>query len=208
MSDKTIRIVGIDPSLSSSGLCLLRINHENSVVSKNIKPEKSPADYETRFERYNEIHDQIVKFVSDSKPNLIVIEGYSFGSRGRSMFDLAELGGLIRNSIIGAGHPLIEVSPPRLKKFVYKGNASKDVAHEKMKEEVDFFNGVSQEDQLDAAIASLFGLYLLMAYKGINDIEYGNLDETCIEDAMEHINSTNIQKVKNQHRFWNFSNLC
>lgn len=59
--------------------------------------------------------------------DLVVIEGYSFGSQGRSVFDVAELGGCVRFLLHRLGKSWVDVPPATLKKFATgKGNAPKD----------------------------------------------------------------------------------
>ena len=58
---------------------------------------------------------------------LVVLEGYSFGSQGRAIFQIGELGGVVRFWLWGHGLPTVEVAPSTLKKFsTGKGNCGKD----------------------------------------------------------------------------------
>jgi len=58
---------------------------------------------------------------------LVVIEGYAFGARGGSVFDIAELGGIVRWELLLADIPFVDVPPSTLKKYATgKGNAGKD----------------------------------------------------------------------------------
>lgn len=58
--------------------------------------------------------------------DLAVIEGYSFGSRGRSVFNIAEWGGVARFTLYRIGVPFVEVPPAVLKKYATgKGNSPK-----------------------------------------------------------------------------------
>lgn len=60
--------------------------------------------------------------------DLVVIEGYSFGSKGRSVFDVAELGGCVRFLLHRLGVPYVDVAPSSLKKYAAgKGNCGKDM---------------------------------------------------------------------------------
>ena len=62
------------------------------------------------------------------RADLVVLEGYSFGSKGRALFDIAELGGIIRMTLLDHEYPYVEVPPSSLKKFATgKGNAPKDL---------------------------------------------------------------------------------
>jgi len=58
---------------------------------------------------------------------IAVLEGYSFGSQGRAVFQIGELGGVVRFWLWGHRIPTVEVAPSALKKFATgKGNSPKD----------------------------------------------------------------------------------
>jgi Holliday junction resolvasome RuvABC endonuclease subunit len=50
-------------------------------------------------------------------PDVVSIEGYSFGSKGRALTGLAELGGVIRLQCWSAGIPYLDVPPAVLKRY-------------------------------------------------------------------------------------------
>lgn len=59
-------------------------------------------------------------------PAQAVLEGYSFGSRGRAVFSIAEWGGIARLVLVDRGVPFVEVAPAVLKKYATgRGNAPK-----------------------------------------------------------------------------------
>lgn len=59
--------------------------------------------------------------------DVVVVEGYSFGSQGRATFSVGELGGAVRVALFDAGVPFVEVPPAVLKKFAAgSGSATKD----------------------------------------------------------------------------------
>ena len=58
---------------------------------------------------------------------MVVIEGYSYGSKGRALFDIGELGGVLRVLFYELGLVVVEVPPSNLKQFATgKGNAGKE----------------------------------------------------------------------------------
>lgn len=114
-------VVGIDPSLTATAVCWLNEGEKMTEVTiYSSKPAKGLYD---RMERYRRLISSIV--CSVDVESFIMLEGYSYGSRGRAILDMAEFGGLLREALMGFGR-VIEVPPTVLKKFVTgKGNASK-----------------------------------------------------------------------------------
>ena len=62
-----------------------------------------------------------------SGASLVVLEGYSFASRGRAIISLGELGGVVRVALADAGLTSVDVAPASRALFATgKGNASKE----------------------------------------------------------------------------------
>lgn len=108
------RYVGIDPSLTSTGVVILNDDAE-IIDSMVIKPKKKDAA------RLIEIELALWELL----PNNVALEGYAMGSRyGREA--AGELGGVIRRALYLQGSTYVVVPPASLKKFAAKGNAKKD----------------------------------------------------------------------------------
>jgi crossover junction endodeoxyribonuclease RuvC len=59
--------------------------------------------------------------------DLTVVEGYAFGAKGSAVFDIAELGGVVRFHLHDHKRAYCDVPPACLKKFATgKGNAKKE----------------------------------------------------------------------------------
>jgi crossover junction endodeoxyribonuclease RuvC len=59
--------------------------------------------------------------------DLVVIEGCSYGSKGQSVYQIAELGGIVRFWLYQHAITTVEVTPSTLKKFATGvGNSGKD----------------------------------------------------------------------------------
>jgi crossover junction endodeoxyribonuclease RuvC len=59
--------------------------------------------------------------------DVTVLEGFSYGSKGSSILDIAQMGGVVRWAMWRKGVVVVELSPSTLKKFATgKGNAPKD----------------------------------------------------------------------------------
>lgn len=118
-------IVGLDLSLNKTGWMRLQ---NNQIHHGTIEPDgmKGLDRMDWILER---IWQEVVFFPEASKDvDLVVLEGFSFGSRGRALFEIAGLGYLVRYRLKKHGIPFVLVSPSQLKKFVSGvGTAPKSV---------------------------------------------------------------------------------
>ncbi len=111
------KIVGIDASLTGTGV--VGLGYGPKPVSRHI------ASGQFGVLRLIEIRDVVKRLIRDA--DLVVLEGYSFGSQGRAIFQTGELGGVLRVLIHEAGKRLMEVAPTQVKKFVTgSGGAKKE----------------------------------------------------------------------------------
>jgi len=111
-----VNILAIDPSLTCTGLAYGNHLCETAVIKTKLKG----------WERIDLIMDTIRDLADTAQ--LVVIEGYSFGSQGRSVFQIAELGGILRWKLHRMEVPFVDVPPSTLKKYATGiGNANKDV---------------------------------------------------------------------------------
>lgn len=107
------RIVGLDLSLTATGIC----------------GDAGPRVYTSKrrgMDRLTDILDNVYWDQIGDATDLVVLEGYSFGSRGAAVVSLGELGGVMRHTMHTNGCVYVEVPPSVLKKFATgKGNAGK-----------------------------------------------------------------------------------
>ena len=91
---------------------------------------------------------------------LVLVEGYSFGSRASQAHAAGELGGVIRLGLYEAGISYVDVPPTCLKKFATgKGNASKsEVASALSARTGIVFSGKGADDIVDAFALEQLGL--------------------------------------------------
>jgi crossover junction endodeoxyribonuclease RuvC len=91
----------------------------------------SPANgLRGRMDRYGSITAGIASYIREAADLdddiAIFIEGLSFGSKGKGMFNLAELRGVLLSELLRLCDAVYEVPPSTLKQFVAgKGNADK-----------------------------------------------------------------------------------
>lgn len=116
-------IVGVDPSLTATGLAYISDHGDVSSCTIKSKPAKGACG---RLARYRGLVERISAWVSSVIPKAVFIEGYSYGSKGSSVYQLAEFGGILRERL-ERNWPIYEIPPGTLKKFVTgSGNAKKE----------------------------------------------------------------------------------
>jgi crossover junction endodeoxyribonuclease RuvC len=108
----TPRILALDLSLTSTGYCA---DGRCGRITTKLRG----------MERIEYIHDRIVDL--SYQADVAVVEGYSYGSKGRAVFQVAGLGEIVRYVLWLNGCPYVDVPPTTLKKYATgRGNAGKD----------------------------------------------------------------------------------
>lgn len=141
------KVLGVDPSLTSLGLSLAT---EDGFRTARLQPKLMGVQ---RLAWFKQELSPVIPTAA-----LVVVEGYSFGSRDSHAHALGELGGLIRMIAYEENVPFLVVPPQTLKKFVTgagncdKGGVMKDLFKR-------WGVDVEQNDEADACALALFGLY-------------------------------------------------
>lgn len=143
---------GIDLSLTGTAIVIL--DDEFKVFSKELIPTKSSLELVDRLKFISNRISEIVNIFIDSEL-YVNIEGYAFGVKNSRMFDLAELGGIVKYiSLQNKPHiKKILITPPTsLKKFITSsGNSKKEIMMKEIYKKYDF-------DTNDNNIADAFAL--------------------------------------------------
>lgn len=145
-----MRILGIDPSLTSLGYAHTTIS--GGAVVGSVRPKKV-----TGLVRLAYIRDQVQALLETVEPMLVAYEGYAMGRFVGRSFDRAELGGVLKAMCFDRKIRILLVPPTCLKLFATgKGNADKDAVRVAMaKHRGSFF---SSDDEADAYGLLLMGL--------------------------------------------------
>lgn len=117
-----MRVLGVDPSLTATAICLIADANDLTVEVSRTKPAGSTA-----AAKLHRMHLQVA-FVSEYavKSDLVLIEAPSFGSKGSATRDLAGLWWLMFSELLQHPAPVGVVTPSVLKKWVTgSGNADK-----------------------------------------------------------------------------------
>jgi len=147
------RIGGIDYSLSCPAVTIYTGEKENFSFDncqsfflsgvkkyedyqyKNIEGSPQFKLWETPEERYDFISDWALDILITHKIELVAIEDYSYGSKGK-VFHIAENTGLLKYKIWQAEIKMHLVAPTVIKKFATgKGNANKESMYESFLQE-------------------------------------------------------------------------
>jgi len=163
-------IIGIDPSLTATGIVVLRDGKVELAETTKNRPELWTIDrVKLIYQRIIDIVENLTDGEQWQAPDLIVIEGFSYGSTGRKLFDIAYLGWRIREELERLREqdniPWIEVPPTQLKRFATgKGNANKEIILQQVYKR--WGVELSDNNQADAFVLAKIGeAYLQDSYK-------------------------------------------
>lgn len=124
-----VKVLGIDPSLSATGVALLNLKDKNSYEWLNIDVFSNKLTGHSRINYIiNEVRDMLTAL---GEGDLVVMEGPSFNSHGARSHELAGIWWLIRHEIYlsqaRTGQKHVAIVPPRTraKYATGSGNASK-----------------------------------------------------------------------------------
>lgn len=110
--------IGIDPSTKTG---LVKLDKKGNILCQVEITSKTKDDPE----RFIDITEQALSEIGTS--DKVLIEGFSYGSKGRGVSTQYGIGWAIRSALFSKGIEYVEVAPGGLKKFATgKGNTSKD----------------------------------------------------------------------------------
>jgi len=144
-------IIGVDYSLTSPAICITEdFKFENSQfffltnkkkyigpMSKNIFGFEH-KEYITPIHRFSQISDWVLDTIKETfhSPQQVFIEGYSFGSKGQAVFQIAENCGILKYRLQELKIDYETIVPSVVKKGATgKGNADKDLMYESFSKE-------------------------------------------------------------------------
>jgi Holliday junction resolvasome RuvABC endonuclease subunit len=112
-----MNILALDLSLTAPGIC----HPDGATETLKIKPALKG------MHRLALIRAMVRSTVTTDHVDLVTLEGYSYGSKGRGVINIGELGGVIRLALHEASIPFVEIPPSCLKRYATgRGNADKD----------------------------------------------------------------------------------
>ena len=137
---KTKTIIGIDYSLTSPAVCInngaLMFFYLTNKKKWIGQQSEDIIGYEHKewtdpIQRFKNISDFVFDVINQTYLPQIFIEGYSFGSKGQGLFQIAENCGILKYRLQEKNLPYSTVVPSVVKKGATgKGNADKDKMYE------------------------------------------------------------------------------
>lgn len=121
-------IAGIDPSLTSTGVAVVRSPERVETATVTSKPPAAGTEtVRTRFERMEKIAAKILELIDDA--DVVGIESPAYGMRNAGkVHDRSGLWWWVVGQLEARGVPVVEVTPPsRMMYATGKGNAGKDL---------------------------------------------------------------------------------
>lgn len=152
------RVLALDPSLTSTGYAYMA---QGVLYTGCLPTGKMQAS-----ERIDYILRAVARLVDESKPELIAYEGYAMGVRGGGrLFDIGELGGVLKHYFWRNGIEVLLVPPSSMKMFVTgKGTADKVAVANALADEIGcVFSSADESDAVGLLMvgeAFTDGLYL------------------------------------------------
>ena len=149
---KQTTIVGIDYSLNSPAICIADDNFDFNKCSFHFQTSKKKhigkfgknifgyeyKEYDTPIERFTNISIWALDVIHKNESNTakVFIEGYSFGSKGQAVFQIAENCGILKYRLQMSPTILYDtIVPSVVKKYASgKGNADKQLMYDSFKE--------------------------------------------------------------------------
>lgn len=156
-----MNVIGIDLSLTSTGLACIRAGRIDRLV--NIKTTGKKSDtWADRAERLRHIGNEIAVEVEFEDPDLIVIEAPSYGSRFGSAHDRSGLWwSVVQPLLVGLDPiPVAMVAPQTRAKYgTGAGNSKKDVVFAHVKERYQSLTdqSIKNDDLADALLLAAMG---------------------------------------------------
>jgi len=179
----TKTIIGIDYSLTSPAICI-NINGDDILMFYYLTNKKKyigqmsediigyeHKEWTDPIQRFKYISDFALDIISPLISPQIFIEGYSFGSKGQGLFQIAENCGILKYRLQEQNLPYQTVVPSVVKKGATgKGNADKDMMYEAFVKETNIdLKKVFDTDKVGNPVSDIADSYF------IQKVGYDNL---------------------------------
>ena len=115
---KIRRVIGIDASLSSTGICIMDRNTKNILYAFKICPDKDLPN----IEKIHLIANKISIIARLSDVDLAIIEDQHFGANASTYHNLSMLSGAIQCKLIDVGIMTLSKQPSEIRRLLNTNN--------------------------------------------------------------------------------------
>jgi Holliday junction resolvasome RuvABC endonuclease subunit len=117
-----VRVLAYDLSLTATGVAY----PDGTTATYRPPPPSKGATWREQAGRLGELEHRITTDLTVYVPDVVAIEGFSYGSKGSSVDQIYGLGWLVRMAVLESGLPLAIIPPSSVKKYATgSGNAKK-----------------------------------------------------------------------------------
>lgn len=155
-----MRIVGIDPGLATVGIGLVEANGSASIKALEWLTIETKAGL-SLAERLCEIGNDLDRYLTETQPELAVIEKLFFSVNVKTALDVAQARGVILATVARHGIPIMEPTPPELKSCITgDGNADKLQIQQMLVTMFGLKEIPTPDDAADALALAAYGAFL------------------------------------------------
>jgi crossover junction endodeoxyribonuclease RuvC len=152
-----MRVLGIDPGLATVGLGLVERERGGAHRAVDWLTITTAAGLPLP-DRLREIHDDLLRFCEDTRPDLAVVEKLFFQTNVKTAIDVAQARGVILLALAEANVPVLEPNPMELKLAITgDGRADKRQMQDMLTRTLALAQIPSPDDAADALALALFG---------------------------------------------------
>ena len=125
MSEKPLKILGIDPGTTVAGYGLVEIRNKVPVILN--MGTIIPGKFSDHYERLKYLHERALYLVKEYQPDVMALEAPFYGKNVQSMLKLGRGQGVIMAAALLHGIPIFEYAPLLVKQAITgMGRASKE----------------------------------------------------------------------------------
>ena len=155
-----MKIIGIDPGLATVGIGLIDAVSKSDVRVLDWLTIETKAGMAT-LDRLQEISQDLTTLLSETQPELAVIEKLFFAKNEKTAIDVAQARGVILQSVANRNIPIIEPTPVQLKSVVTgDGRADKRQVQDMVVRILALQEIPKPDDAADALALALYGAFV------------------------------------------------
>lgn len=153
-----MRVLGIDPGLATVGLGLIDAPTRDTPTVVEWLTIETKAGL-TLQHRLLEIEEDLLAYIEETKPDLVVVERLFFAKNETTALDVAHARGVLLLTVERAGIPLLSPSPSELKLGIAgDGSADKLQMQTMMQRTLNLEELPRPDDAADALALALYGV--------------------------------------------------